>query len=66
MKVSEMIVELEGFIREHGDLEVDMDYFGERRAHRGPRKSWRKVLTPRESKPKFGTGKDGGEPVCMM
>jgi len=68
MIVSELISELQRFIDQHGDLEVDtLRFDGHRKAHVGPRVDFRKVLSGRESRPDFASSRDKkGEKVCRM
>jgi hypothetical protein len=68
MKISEMIIELSLFQSMHGDLECEMyDIAGRRRTHPGPRGAFRKILSGRESVPRFSGGvEDRGEKVCRL
>jgi hypothetical protein len=71
MNVSELIVELEAFRREHGDVEVEtLDLSCNRVAVRRPRVAWRRLLVGRETKPRFWHPVHGlevrGEKVCGL
>ena len=68
MKASEFIAQIESFIAEHGDLEVETDGpHGWRNTHPGPRLAYRKVLQGRERNPAFAwRDEHRGEPVCRI
>jgi len=70
MKVSEMIEKLQQFAEEHGDLECESSFLGDRVSNGGPELKHRKILKGRETKPRFwyrGDGEDRkGEPVCKL
>jgi hypothetical protein len=68
MKASEFIAQMETFIAEHGDLEVETYCaHGGRKTHKGPKLAYRKVLNGRERNPSFALlAEHRGEPVCRI
>jgi hypothetical protein len=68
MKASEFIAQIEAFIAEHGDLEVETyGAQGTRETHLGPQLAYRKLLRGRERNPAFAwLDEHRGEPVCRI